>query len=248
MTGKSRMLILDAIRLALHHRPQIVAAPPHAPDPDVIPLTLHTPPAPAPDLAEPPAAAGADLLAEFKTALEALSGAVYTVPAAEVAAWLLALLRERGYTELLSWDQALLPVPGLLAALRAEGMVVEQGALPHPAADRAAALAHWEQIRLGLTGADAVFAQTGTLALRAGPGRPRLASLSVEVHVALVTPAQFYANWAAMLAARGPAAAADLSASSNLVLISGPSRTGDIEMTLTVGVHGPREVLVVIVT
>ena len=245
MSAKSRMLTLDAIRLSLYARPQIIAAPPHAPD-DVIPLTLHTP-APVPP-AEPPAPAVAALLAEFKAALEALSGAVYTVPAAEVAGWLLALLHERGYTEILSWDQSLLPVPGLLAALQTQSITVEQGVLPHTPAGRADALAHWEQIRLGLTGADAAFAQTGTLALRAGPGRPRLASLSVEVHVALVTPDQFYASWAAWLAAQGPAAAAEVSAASSVNLISGPSRTGDIEMTLTVGVHGPREVLVVIVT
>jgi L-lactate dehydrogenase complex protein LldG len=35
--------------------------------------------------------------------------------------------------------------------------------------------------------------------------------------------------------------------SSNLVLISGPSRTADIEMTLTVGVHGPRQLIVFLI-
>ncbi len=246
MTTSSRARTLDTIRRSLQARPQIVAAPPHAHDADVIPLTLHTPLAPTPvDLPAPEVAA---MLADFKMALEALTGAVYAMPAAEVAGWLLALLRERGFSEILSWDQSLLPVPDLLAALQGQGIAVEQGALPYAAAGRAEALAHWEQIRLGVTGADAAFAQTGTLALRAGPGRPRLASLSVEVHVALVTPDQFYASWAAWLAAQGPAAAADVSAASSLNLITGPSRTGDIEMTLTVGVHGPREVLVVIVT
>lgn len=242
---KSRTQTLATIRQSLKARPQIVAAPPHAAD-DVIPLTLHVPP-PAPE-PEPPAADVAPLMADFKMALEALSGAVQALPAAEVADWLLGQLRARGLTQVLSWDQAFLPVPGVLDALRAQGITVEQGALPRPAAERNAALAQWEQIRFGLTGAEAVFAQTATLALRAGAGRPRLASLSVEVHVALVTPDQFYASWAAWLAAQGPAAGADLNSASNLVLISGPSRTGDIEMTLTVGVHGPREVLVVIVT
>ena len=97
-------------------------------------------------------------------------------------------------------------------------------------------------------GPEAAFAATGTLALRSGTGRPRLPSLSVETHVALVTPDQFYADWAAWLEAQGvEATAAGLGDASNTVLVSGPSRTGDIEMTLTVGVHGPREVIVVIV-
>ncbi len=244
MSAKTKAQTLATIRKSLQGRPQIVAAPPHAED--VIPLTMHVPP-PAP-VPEPPAPDGETMRADFKRTLEALNGAVFTVPAAEVADWLLAQLRTRGYDKLLSWDQAFLPVPGVLDALRAAGITVEQGALPHTAAERAAMLAQWEQIRFGLTGAEAVFAQTATLALKAGAGRPRLASLSVEVHVALVTPGQFYNTWAAWLAERGPAAGGDLNAGSNLVLVSGPSRTGDIEMTLTVGVHGPREVLVVIVT
>jgi L-lactate dehydrogenase complex protein LldG len=245
-SASSRTKILSTIRQSLRARPQIIAAPPHGPDPDEIPLTLHVPPAPA--VPEPPAAEVAAMLAEFRLALQALSGAVVALPAAEVAGWLVQLLRERGYSQVLSWDQSLLPVPGLLAALQAQGIAVEQGTLPHPPAERAEALARWEQIRLGLTGADAALAHTGTLALRSGPGRPRLASLSVEVHVALVMPDQFYASWDKWLAAQGPAAAAEVGAASNLVLVTGPSRTGDIEMTLTVGVHGPREVLVVIVT
>jgi L-lactate dehydrogenase complex protein LldG len=38
-----------------------------------------------------------------------------------------------------------------------------------------------------------------------------------------------------------------MSGASNLTLVTGPSRTGDIEMTLTVGVHGPREMIVALV-
>jgi L-lactate dehydrogenase complex protein LldG len=249
MSAASRDKILGSIRRSLQARPQIVAAPPHAGDagPHVIPLAAHLPvPTPEP---EPTAVEVATLLADFRAALEALSGTVLTLPAAEVAGWLVALARERGDTAVLSWDQSLLPVPGLLPALEAAGLPVEQGELPHTDAGRAEALARWEHIKLGVTGADAVLAATGTLALRSGPGRPRLASLSVEVHVALVTAEQFYANWAAWVAAQGNAAAGQqVAAGSNYVLITGPSRTGDIEMTLTVGVHGPGRVIVVIVT
>ena len=247
MSDQSKAKILGNIRKSLAARPQIVAAPPHTADPNGIPLVAHhaAPALLAPEATEP----AAPLTEVFRATLEALSGQVMTMPAAEVGPWLRQFAQARGYQCALCWDQAYLPVPGLLADLQANGLEVEQGALPNDPAGRAAALARWEQIRLGVTGAEAALATTGTLALRSGAGRPRLASLSVEVHVALVTPDQFYADWAAWLAALGPeAAAGGLGDASNTMLISGPSRTGDIEMTLTVGVHGPREVIVVIVT
>jgi L-lactate dehydrogenase complex protein LldG len=202
---------------------------------------MAAPAAPGPDVAA--------LIARFAAELEALSGSFQALPAAGVADWLAACLRQRGVNEVLSWEQAGLPVPGLLAALADTGVTVVTEALPHVEPGRTDALAHWEQIKVGLTGAEAVFAETGTLALRAGPGRPRLASLSVELHVAFFTADQVYASWAAWLAHGGQAAgqSSALADASNLTLISGPSRTADIEMTLTVGVHGPREVVAVLV-
>jgi L-lactate dehydrogenase complex protein LldG len=77
-----------------------------------------------------------------------------------------------------------------------------------------------------------------------GAGRPRLASLLPPVHVALVRRAQIVASLGAWLDEQPtrPAEAA------NCVVITGPSRTADIEMTLTRGVHGPRSIHVVFVT
>jgi L-lactate dehydrogenase complex protein LldG len=85
---------------------------------------------------------------------------------------------------------------------------------------------------LGITGVDAALPDTGSLLLRAGPDRPRTASLLPPVHLAILTPAALRANLHQILAdCRGTACA---------TLITGPSRTSDIELTLTIGVHGPK--------
>jgi L-lactate dehydrogenase complex protein LldG len=152
------------------------------------------------------------------------------------------LLRERNAEAVLAWDARHLPVPGLLDYLQQEGIRIMDAHVPRGEPDRAQKLAEIEKTPVGITGADAALADTGTLALRSGPGRSRLASLSVRTHIALFTPEQLHASWAAWWATLSDCAEW-VSGASNLTLISGPSRTADIEMTLTVGVHGPREVI-----
>jgi len=137
-------------------------------------------------------------------------------------------------------------VPGVLDFLRREGVNVPGTSLPAEPGQRAARVGEIERVTVGLTGVDAVLADTGTLALRSGPGRPRLASLSVSTHIALFTPAQVFASWAAWWGQLDERTEW-VREYSNLTLISGPSRTADIEMTLTTGVHGPGEVIAVLV-
>ena len=206
----------------------------------------HLPPAPKVKL-PPPAAPGADLAEQFAGELTKISGQFFKVPAAEVAGWLLGLMQARQAHELLAWQAAELPVPGVLDGLRNGGVEVVDSNVPPAEPARSAALARIEQVTFGLTGAEAAFADTGTLALLAGPGRSRLASLSVRTHVALLDPRRLYASWDAWLAADRRAAAQRMADASNLILVTGPSRTGDIEMTLTVGVHGPSEMIVALV-
>jgi L-lactate dehydrogenase complex protein LldG len=185
-----------------------------------------------------------ELAEQFAAELQALSGTFLAISAAEVPALVTRLARERRAERLLAWDGAQLPVPGLLEALRAAGLRVDTG-LVSAGEGRAARLNDLETISLGLTGVDAAIAETGSLVLLAGPGRPRLAAMSVRTHLALFTPEQLHPTLAAWLAGR-PELAADLRARSAAVFITGPSRTGDIEMTLTVGVHGPGEVIAVL--
>ena len=97
------------------------------------------------------------------------------------------------------------------------------------------------RVRFGLTSCAGAIAETGTLVLTNGPGRPLTASLLPEVHIAVVRVRQIVRTLEEAL--RLP----DVTQCSSTVLISGPSRTADIEMTLTIGVHGPKELHVYVV-
>jgi L-lactate utilization protein LutC len=87
---------------------------------------------------------------------------------------------------------------------------------------------------LGISSADFAVAETGTLAVCASAGQERSMSLVPPVHLAIITQSQIVADLFDLfekLAERG--------LPSNVALISGPSKTGDIELELTTGVHGP---------
>jgi L-lactate dehydrogenase complex protein LldF len=89
---------------------------------------------------------------------------------------------------------------------------------------------------LGVSFCGSYLADTGSLVAPAGRGSGTLATLLPEVHLALSYPEGCLADLGEYLANLGT----DLP--SRFTLITGPSRTGDIEATMTTGVHGPREV------
>lgn len=90
---------------------------------------------------------------------------------------------------------------------------------------------------LGITSVWRAVAETGTLALCSGPGRERTASLLPPVHVAIVERSQILPDLFDLFAELEAEFQGELP--SNLVLITGPSKTGDLELKLTTGVHGP---------
>jgi L-lactate dehydrogenase complex protein LldG len=95
---------------------------------------------------------------------------------------------------------------------------------------------------LGVTGADAGIAETGSLVVLSGDGKPRAASLLPLVHLAIVRRADLYDSMGAFFASRADA----IARAACCTFITGPSRTADIELTLTLGVHGPGVVIVVV--
>lgn len=90
------------------------------------------------------------------------------------------------------------------------------------------------QILVGVTNAVCGLADTGSVLILDGEGDPLKASLLPEVHIAILKSSDIFPSLPdAMNLVRNSGAA---------VFITGPSRTADIEMTLTIGVHGPKEI------
>jgi L-lactate dehydrogenase complex protein LldG len=95
---------------------------------------------------------------------------------------------------------------------------------------------------LGVTGCHAAIAETGSLVVLSGPGTPRAASLLPPWHVCVVSRADLVATMGTFFRER----AADIAGAACCTFITGPSRTADIELTLTLGVHGPGRVTVIV--
>jgi len=95
---------------------------------------------------------------------------------------------------------------------------------------------------VGISTAQAAIAETGTLLLESESERHRVVSLVPPVHIAIIDAADICLTLGEALAAVGRGD--DLSAT--ITLITGPSRTADIELTLAIGVHGPQELYVIV--
>jgi L-lactate dehydrogenase complex protein LldG len=100
------------------------------------------------------------------------------------------------------------------------------------------------EVDAGITKAAGAVADTGALILRPDIAEPRLLSLVPPVHIAVLDAADIHSGMAAAMQQMKWADAMP----TNLLMISGPSKTADIEFTLTFGVHGPKSLIVIIRT
>ena len=128
----------------------------------------------------------------------------------------------------LSWDPSELPY--------GVGDLVSHAVLGRaPRAEQARA-------EIGVTGCDAGIAETGSLAMISAPGRSRTVSLLPPAHIAIVSPALVKFSMAEFFVDH----ADQLRQAASCTFITGPSRTADIELTLTLGIHGPGKVTIVV--
>jgi len=95
----------------------------------------------------------------------------------------------------------------------------------------------------GITSADYALADTGSLVLLSSPNEARMISLLPPAHIAIVPRTRILTGLDELFSILPSPA----EASSSMVLITGPSRTADIEQILVRGVHGPGSLTVVVV-
>ncbi len=179
---------------------------------------------------------GEDLATRFVAEVERVKGVVHRAASPQEALdTLKSLLIERGVQRATLWDERHLPIAGVMPLLGQLNIAQVQG-------DNVAV----ETAQAGITGCDWAIAATGTLVLNAGPGRSRMASLLPPTHIALVLESQLIPRLEDWVAGRYGDKLQELRTSSNITLITGCSRTADIEMSPVFGVHGPLEFHVIL--
>ncbi len=243
----ARTRILGLLRHALSN-PQLRYPPPVAPP---LPLAGRTPVTERSQENEEKAS-------RFKVELEELHGTC-EVAANPVEARMLAVQRVLAWSAeegslpgrdtesvwLLAWPEMDEAMPGLADALTTRGFELRHPTDMFQREDRS----EMAEIRIGITSAYAAFAATGSLLLRSGPVHSRVVSLLPFHHLAVVPENVLWLNvesWLAHEQEQGTLPHV-IRGCANLSLVSGPSKSADIESRLTLGVHGPRYLHVIIV-
>jgi L-lactate dehydrogenase complex protein LldG len=104
----------------------------------------------------------------------------------------------------------------------------------------------FDAVDAAVTSTVAGIADTGTLVLRPGPHEPRTLSLVPPVHVAVLMASTLHASLPAAMHALYPGDGPP-ELPTNLLLVTGPSKTADIQQVLAYGAHGPKELVIVLV-
>ncbi len=100
----------------------------------------------------------------------------------------------------------------------------------------------FDDVDASLTSARSAIAETGTLILWPDASEPRLMSLVAPLHFVLLDTTAIHADFHSAMSAEGWKNRMP----TNALLISGPSKTADIQQTLAYGAHGPRELVVLL--
>lgn len=151
------------------------------------------------------------------------------------------------------WETAVTELGRLLAEINAQTVVVNGDVAGADWPDRFPAV-QWHLVGqtdgdlrafcaaadAGLSSADAALAETGSVILSSGPAHSRMATLLPPIHIVLLPASRLTSDIFTWTQARQETIPA------NITLVSGPSKTADIEQTMAVGVHGPKRFVVIV--
>jgi L-lactate dehydrogenase complex protein LldG len=163
----------------------------------------------------------------FLDEIKKLSAVGQQLSPTEIDSALKALVAEQNIRKATVWETPYLRQLGVAEILNSLGVE-----LVSPNADKF----EMAQCDLGITEADFLLPETGTLVLKSSYEMPRAVSLLPRIHLAIVRPEMLRADMHQVFA--------EAKNSNYLVFITGPSRTADIELTVTLGVHGPKNLFV----
>ena len=163
----------------------------------------------------------------FLEEIKKLSGTGQTLSPSDIDSALGNLVAQQTIRKATAWETPYLRQLGITEILNSLGVeLVSPNASKHEMA----------LCDLGVTEADYLLAETGTIVLKSSGQKPRAVSLLPRVHLAIVHPDLLRADMHQVFA--------EAKDEQYLVFITGPSRTADIELTLTLGVHGPKNLYV----
>jgi L-lactate dehydrogenase complex protein LldG len=186
--------------------------------------TAQAPLGPRPAIIGPRLPEGVEAEIErFLVEVKKLSGVGRRLSPDGIAEALTALVTEQNIQKATVWNTPHLQQLGIADSLSSLGVeLVSPNANKHEMA----------LCDLGVTEADYLLPETGTLVLHSSAEKPRAVSLLPRVHLAIVRPEMLRADMNQVFI--------EAKDSHYLVFITGPSRTADIELTVTLGVHGPK--------
>ena len=205
--------------------------------------------APAPNHAAPrppslqPDGHRAELVSHFARELEGVGARILGPVAPEqLAERVGAIVRERGVKSIAVGEGVLVDLSQVGKTLSESGIdVIRTGSVD--GSTRPESRKQLARVDAGLAEADYGIASTGTLAVLSDETRPSALTLLPPVSLVVVRIDRMKADLASALTALGCAALE----SHRLTLITGPSRTADIEKRIVMGVHGPKSLDVIVV-
>ena len=191
-----------------------------------------------------------ELTEELVASAEAAGWIVHRAGSRDAATYVRRVAETLESTSVLRSDHAVLDEIGLEEAFEGSAIALQRIAYGESGRSRDRQRAKFREdmivADIGVTGVNHAIAETGSVSIAAGRGVSRLISLLPPVHIAVVRPKQIVPSLDELFSIRR-SEFLERGSLDYTNIISGPSRSADIEQTLIKGMHGPREVHMVIV-